>query len=72
MSTSVFIAPAGLFRVLSCEMSNPTGILIQDCDTLEEAFQITDNHNRKPDRIEIYYVYDDQGKYLRGIAELSQ
>lgn len=60
--------PKGKFRVISCDLFDHSDYIKKDCDTQEEAFQIADNHNRqrKGSMDDVYYVYDDQGKYLRG------
>jgi hypothetical protein len=60
--------PTGKFRVIGVDLFDHEDYVKKDCDTKDEAFQIADDHNRqrKGSMDEVYYVYDDQGKYLRG------
>ena len=60
--------PQGKFRVIGVDLFDHEDYVKKDCDTQEEAFQIADNHNRQREGSmdTVCYVYDDQGKYLRG------
>ena len=60
--------PQGKFRVIGVDLFDHEDYVKKDCDTKEEAFHIADDHNRqrKGSMDDVYYVYDDQGEYLRG------
>lgn len=60
--------PRGKFRVVGVDLFAHEDYIKKDCDTQEEAFQIADDHNRQRNGSmdDVYYVYDDQGEYLRG------
>lgn len=60
--------PQGKFRVIGVDLFDHGDYIKKDCDTQGEAFKIADDHNRQRtgSMDDVYYVYDDQGKYLRG------
>lgn len=60
--------PAGKTRVIYVDLFSHEDGVVKDCDTEKEAFGIADAHNRtrKGSMDTVYYVYDDQGRYLRG------
>jgi hypothetical protein len=45
-----------------------------DYDSRTEAYKVADDHNakRSGSTDDIYYVYDDQGTYIRGNEAVSQ
>lgn len=61
-------APDGKFRVLGVDLFDHREYLVGDFDTAEHAFGAADSHNAK--RLgpmdDVYYVYNDKGRYLRG------
>lgn len=61
-------APRGKTRIIGVDLFSHEDYLVKDCDTREEAFALADEHNRRRvDSMEdVYYVYDEQGRYLRG------
>lgn len=62
--------PKGKVRVNRCNFFTGKESLVKDCDTAEEAIILADeyNKNRTWDTDDSYYVYNDQGSYLRGPA----
>ena len=60
--------PNGKFRVVACDLFDHSDYVVKDCDTREEAFGLADERNRKRKgpMNDVYYVYDDQGNFLRG------
>ncbi len=60
--------PQGKFRVIGIDVFAHEDYLVKDCDTRTEAFALADGKNRKRtgSMDYVYYVYDDQGHYLRG------
>lgn len=60
--------PAGKTRVIGVDLFDHTDYLVQDCNTEKEAFDLADAHNgkRTGSMDDVYYVYDDQGRYVRG------
>lgn len=60
--------PAGKFRVIGIDLFDKTDYLIKDCDTQDEAFERADvrNRQRTGSMDDVFYVYNDQGKFLRG------
>jgi hypothetical protein len=61
-------APRGRFRVIYVDLFSHEDGVIGDFATREEAFVCADEHNRRRvDPMEdVFYVYDDRGRYLRG------
>jgi hypothetical protein len=61
-------APSGKFRVIIVDLFSHEDGVVGDFASREEAFSLADEHNRKRvDAMEdVFYVYDDQGRYLRG------
>ena len=59
--------PEGKFRVIGCDLFDHSDFVVKDCDAQGEAFKIADDHNRKRNGSmdDVYYVYDDNGTYLR-------
>ncbi len=60
-------APAGKFRVVGVDLFSHEDYLKGDYDFRAEAYKVTDDHNakRSGSMDDIYYVYDDQGTYIR-------
>ena len=67
-------APDGKFRVIGIDLFSHEDYLLDDYDTEAEAFDVADKHNiaRTGDMDDVYYVYDDQGKYVRGNEAVNQ
>ena len=61
-------APVGKFRVIGVDLFSHEDYLIADCSSQEEAFKIVDEKNaqRENTMSDVWYVYDDKGKFLRG------
>jgi len=59
--STTLIAPAGNTRVVGID-------LFGDYDDQSIAFKVADEHNesRTGPMDDVYYVYDDQGNYVRG------
>lgn len=60
--------PTGKFRVIGCDLFSHSDYVVKDCDSKGEAFNLADDNNRQRtgSMDDVYYVYDDQGNYLRG------
>ena len=60
--------PKGKIRVITIDLFSHEYYIDTDCDTREEAFKIADDNNRlrKGSMDDVWYVYDDAGKYIRG------
>lgn len=58
-------APEGKFRVISAatihEKENTEDLLIDDFNTVQEAFTVCTTHNFGNDLTRCYYCFDDQG-----------
>jgi hypothetical protein len=67
-------APQGKVRVVGVDLFDHTDYLVGDYDTSAEASSIADVHNKKraSSMSDIYYVYDDQGNYIRGNEAVGQ
>jgi hypothetical protein len=67
-------APAAKFIVIGVDLFSHEDYLVGNYDSREEAFKIADEHNtrRKGSLDDIYYVYDDQGTYIRGNEAVGQ
>ncbi|MDO8571904.1 MAG: hypothetical protein Q7R79_04460 [bacterium] len=65
--------PAGKTRVIFVDLFSHEDGIIKDCDTREEAFALADTHNkgRSGSMDDVYYVYDDQGNYIRGNEDVD-
>lgn len=65
--------PKGKFRIIGVDLFDHEDYFVGDYDTQDEAFRIADSHNRRRAGMiaDAYYVYDDQGKYLRGPEAFS-
>lgn len=61
-------APEGKFRVVSVDLFEHEDYLVDDFDDYQKAFDVADNHNaaRASSMSDVYYVYDDEGNYIRG------
>lgn len=61
-------APKGKTRIVGVDLFDHEDYLVGDYDTHEEAFIVADNYNKKREGSmdDVYYVYSDTGKYLRG------
>lgn len=62
------------FRVIGADLFSHEDYLVADYDSQEEAFAIADEHNtkRKGSLDDVYYVYDDRGRYIRGNEAVGQ
>jgi len=62
-------APAGKFRVAGVGLFSHEDYLKEDYASEAEASKVADDHNtkRSGSMDDVYYVYDDQGTYLRGM-----
>ena len=60
--------PRGKFRVAYVDLFSHEDGVVEDCNTREKAFDLADRHNakRSGSMDDVYYVYDDNGNYLRG------
>jgi hypothetical protein len=67
-------APKGKFRVVGVDLFDHTDYLVGDYDQRKIAFATADGHNkrRRNNLSDVYYVYDDEGKYLRGNEAVHQ
>jgi len=67
-------APAGKFRVVGVDLFSHEDYLVGDYGSRAEAFKVADDHNtkRSGSMDDIYYVYDDQGTYVRGNEAVGQ
>ena len=65
--------PTGKFRVICVDLFSREYVVIKDCDTKEEAFKIADEHNsrRSGPMSDVFYVYNDQGYYIRGNEDVN-
>jgi protein-disulfide isomerase len=67
-------APAGKFRVVGVDLFSHEDYLGGDYASQAEAYKVADDHNtkRSGSMDDIYYVYDDQGTYIRGNEAVGQ
>ena len=67
-------APAGKTRVIGVDLFDHGDYLVKDYDSQQEAFGVADEHNsqRSGSMDDVYYVYDEQGKYIRGNEAVGQ
>ena len=67
-------APVGKFRVVGVDLFSHEDYLMGDYDSRAEAYKVADDHNtkRSGSMNDIYYVYDDQGTYIRGNEAVGQ
>jgi hypothetical protein len=67
-------APKGKTRIVGVDLFDHDDYLVGDYGTPEEAFLIADNHNKKRSGSmdDVYYVYNDTGKYIRGNEAVGQ
>ena len=67
-------APPGKTRVIGVDLFSHEDYLKGDYDTPEEAFKVADEKNKKRtgSMDDVYYVYDDQGHYIRGNEAVGQ
>ncbi len=67
-------APKNQFRVVSVDLFDGSDYLVADFESKKEAFDRADQYNRT--RLssidDVYYVYDDQGRYIRGNEAVGQ
>lgn len=61
-------APPGKTRVIGVDLFAHEDYLVDDYDNQQEAFDVADKHNkdRSGSMDNVYYVYDDAGRYIRG------
>lgn len=67
-------APKGMFRVVGVDLFDHSDYLVKDCQDKNEAFQIADSTNkvREGTMDDVYYVYDETGRYIRGNEDVGQ
>ena len=67
-------APAGKTRVIGVDLFDHGDYHVGDYNTAQEAFEVADKHNKaRPGSMDdVYYVYDDLGKYIRGNEAVGQ
>lgn len=67
-------APSGKTRVVGVDLFDHGDYLVGDYDSRDEAFEVADSHNRrrKGSMDDVYYVYDDAGRYIRGNEAVGQ
>ncbi len=67
-------APAGKFRVVGVDLFSHEDYLVGDYGSRATALKVADAHNAKRSgpMADIYYVYDDQGTYIRDNEALGQ
>ena len=67
-------APAGKFRVMGVDLFSHEDYLVGDYNSRAKAFKAADANNTKRtgSMDDIYYVYDDQGAYIRGNEAVGQ
>ncbi len=67
-------APPGKFRVVGIDLFEHEDYLVDDCESREAAYDVADEHNRARTgpMSDVYYVYDDQGTYVRGNEAVGQ
>ena len=67
-------APTGTTRVVGVDILNHVDYLVGDYDSQKEAFKIADKHNteRSDSTDDVYYVYNDEGLYIRGNEAVEQ
>lgn len=74
MTIELMRAPTGKTRVVGVDLFAHEDYLVGDYDTKDKAFDIADSHNksRSGSMEDVYYVYDDQGAYIRGNEACGQ
>ena len=67
-------APKGKIRVVGVDLFSHEDYLVGDFDYTIEAFIVADGNNirREGPMDDVYYVYDDKGRYLRGNEAVGQ
>lgn len=67
-------APVGKFRVVGVDLFSHEDYLKGDYTSRAEAYKVADDHNtkRSGSMDDIYYVYDDQGTYIRDNEAVGQ
>ncbi len=67
-------APTGKTRVVGVDLFDHGDYLVGDYDSRDKAFEVADNNNtkRSGSMDDVYYVYDDRGRYIRGNEAVGQ
>jgi len=67
-------APEGKVRVVGIDLFSHEDYLVGDYSNQKVAFDIADGKNKKRHGAmdDVYYVYDDKGKYIRGNEATGQ
>ena len=67
-------APKGKTRVVGVDLLDHYDYLIGDYESADEAFRVADEHNKKRSGSmdDVYYVYNEIGRYIRGNEEVGQ
>jgi hypothetical protein len=61
-------APEGKIRIVGVDLFSSEDYLVGDYDDQDQAFRVADEHNseRSGSMSDVYYGYNDQGRYVRG------
>lgn len=61
-------APEGKTRVVGVDLFDHGDYLVGDYEDKDEAFRVADscNSKRSSSMDDVYYAYDDKGRYVRG------
>ena len=72
--TTELKAPSGKIRVVGVDIFDHEDYLVGDFTSRNEAFKVADDHNikRSGSMDDVYYVYDDAGRYIRGNEAVGQ
>ena len=67
-------APSGKFRLIGVDLFSHEDYFVRDYLSREKAFEAADTFNkrRSGSMDDIYYVYHDQGTYIRGNKAVGQ
>ena len=67
-------APKGKTRVVWVDLFDHSDGVKGDYDNRDEAFSVADEYNKRRtgSMDTVYYVYDDEGRYIRGNEAVGQ
>jgi len=67
-------APKGKIRAVGVDLFDHSDYLVGDYDSRDEAFRVADEHNAQRSGMmdDVYYVYNDEGCYIRGNEAVGQ
>lgn len=71
--TTELRAPKGKTRVVGVDLFDHGDYIVGDYDDRSEAFRVADEHNSKRggSMDDVYYAYDDNGRYIRGNEDVN-